>query len=411
MSGQTLIKRGLGIVAAAALLAAGAGAFWLLSRTGDQTAGPPTAEAAAPAGPSVEVVGLSPVASAPVISQTGFVEADRAIDLAFEVPGRVATVDPSFDVGTMINAGTVIARLETRRTETNIASARAELDRAESQLMEADAALGRARVLEDRNVTSAASLDDVRARRASAQASVEVARANLTTAREGLDDAELTAPFDAVVAAADLAPGQVVQPGSPVGRLIDGTTAEVRLSLTQTQIAALSGLAGIMGRAAVLRDPAMHERVLRDARVTAVVPEVTDGARLTTVVVSFEDPFRGSAPLQIGALVQVDIPVANPDDLVRLPVRAVVRSDAVWTVTPDDTLEMAGVEVVLLTEDRAYLRRGSLPDDARVVATDLAAARDGMSVDVVAATGSGDGAAEVAAEVAGGGAGGDGGSP
>src|SRR6056297_270682 len=312
-------------LAVVVLLAAGGGAYWLLVRAAPAAESSPTRSGP----PLVQSAQVSPAEQTPAISQTGFVVPARAVELSFEAAGRVSEVAGNFEVGKMLEQGDVIARLDSRRADIAVASAEAAFDRAE--------------LLEDRNVRPEASLEDARARRATARAAVAMAEAGLRAAEEDRENIRLVAPFDGVVARDDLSPGQVVQPGTPIGRLIDATRAEVRVALTTRQMAALEAAGSPVGLPVRITGTDEGAAQLRRGRVIAVAPELTDAVPLTALIVSFPEPFARMPPLRVGELVRAEIPLPGDREFLSFPTNALKGTGTVSKIGETGALDRAEV--------------------------------------------------------------------
>jgi HlyD family secretion protein len=121
------------------------------------------------------------------ISASGSIEPKARVNLAFESPGRVAEV--TVEVGDSVEAGDVLARLDTRQLELQVEQARAALALAEAQLAQLQAGPRQ---------------EDVERAEASlraAQAQVSAAAANRDQLADGPSDAQIAAA-EAQVAAA-----------------------------------------------------------------------------------------------------------------------------------------------------------------------------------------------------------------
>ncbi len=368
-------RRIIGFLAALAFLAAGGGVFWWLT----QPEPSPEAQTRTDAPQTVQVATVEQAEEPPAFSQTGFVRAERAVELSFQVSGRVAEVSDAFEVGRQVAEGDTIARLETARIDAELSQAEADVQRAEAQLLEAENAYTRANTLEGRSVVSEAKLEDARARRAGARAGLVSARARLDTALQNRKDTTLSAPFDGIVARSDIAPGQVVQPGARLGRLIGAERAEIYVDFVQSRMAALER-GGPVGMTARIREVGEAGTLLREGRIVNLAPELSEGVRLTTLIVEFPEPFTREPKVQIGQLVRVEIPLAPEKPLLAFPVDALRGGDTVWTVGEDGTLGREKVDVVHLGDERAYVREGALRSGTRLLATDLSVVREGMQV-------------------------------
>jgi membrane fusion protein (multidrug efflux system) len=142
----------------------------------------------------------------------GLLEAGQHRALAFEVPGRVASMAPE---GVSVAAGDVIAELDNDLE-------RAQLRQAGLHLREARSELKRVRNLRASNVASEKALE-------SAQTLVEVRIAERDARREQLERRIVIAPFQGIVAETRFEPGEVVSPGTPALLFMD--LSELRLEL------------------------------------------------------------------------------------------------------------------------------------------------------------------------------------
>ncbi len=176
----------------------------------------------------------------------GRLEADQ-IDIATKVPGRVAEVRVS--EGQLVQPGEVLAVMDTREMDAQVARAKADAARAASQVEEVRAVIeqrraektlaeeefARASQLAERGVTSHAVADQQKTRLATAEAALNVALAQLNTAERGVEaanalvaqyetqvaDATLTAPVLGRVLYRLAQPGEVLGGGGKVITLLD----------------------------------------------------------------------------------------------------------------------------------------------------------------------------------------------
>ncbi|MEI4233700.1 efflux RND transporter periplasmic adaptor subunit [Roseovarius sp. D22-M7] len=147
----------------------------------------------------------------------------KVVDLAFQVSGQIHELPVTN--GQMRDEGALIARLDTVDFELALENARATYDLAEIEF-------NRAAELADRGTAAQSRLDQVRADRAQA-------RIALREAERRLDQATITAPFDALVARVIAEPFINTTPSQPVVRLQDVSEMRVIVSLPE-EIAALA---------------------------------------------------------------------------------------------------------------------------------------------------------------------------
>lgn len=366
---------------AVALLAAGALAFRALSSggAGEAAQGP----APGPRPPLVETVRARPPESPPTIRQTGFVEAYREVEVAFEVQGRIAELAPAFEIGRKVARGAMLARIDTERLEAARRRAEADLAAARARAAEARQRFRRVQELAERDVSAESRLEDARAARDSATAQVQVAEAALDQAAIDLRDAEATAPFDAYVTARTASAGQIVAPGQPVGSLVRADRARIVVGLADRQLRAVGAPRALTGAEVAVRRAFGPGGRLGTGTVTDVELRIDPAARTTNLVVELPDPFAAPA-VRLGELVAVDVPLATEAALVAVPAAAVKDGDTVWLVGAGGTLARRSVEVVHRTDETAYVAGAGGLAGRRLMTTDLPAVENGTDVRVAA---------------------------
>jgi RND family efflux transporter MFP subunit len=154
----------------------------------------------------------------------GEVRAAQRAELGFAVQGRVSAV--LVDVGDIVSAGQILARLDAIPLQAQLASANAEVVRADIVLTELRQRRERMAPLAAGGVAVPAEWDALLAQLAAAEQQVKVSRGQRDAAVWNLEQMTLRAPFEAVVASRALEVGQAAGPGQPVLQL-DGRGRQV----------------------------------------------------------------------------------------------------------------------------------------------------------------------------------------
>src|SRR6056297_546026 len=188
-------SRPLFVLGGLALLTAGIGAAFLAGRLDRSEPAPP------PAAPLVEVANPEPVSAPPAIRETGFVRAYERVDVAPEVAGRIVEIGDGFTLGAQVTQGDLLVKLEARTIRTELSRAKADLESARAAEDQAKARLGRQQELASDDFAAEAEVERARADAAAARARVTQAQAAIEAANLRLEDATLSAPFDALVVA------------------------------------------------------------------------------------------------------------------------------------------------------------------------------------------------------------------
>ena len=156
------------------------------------------------------------------VTATGTVEPTNLVDVSSELSGTIESV--SVDFNDAVEVGTVLATLNTRKLEAELAIALAASEAASAKVVVAQAALDKARgdyeiarTLENRGVTSHQSfsaqetiLRQAQAALQSAEADQALALATLDLHRADLENACICSPIRGVVLQRAIEPGQII---------------------------------------------------------------------------------------------------------------------------------------------------------------------------------------------------------
>jgi len=245
--------RRIGLWIAAALLLGAAGLFaWR------QLARPVEVELAAV---TWRDVGAPPA----LLSASGYLEARRQITLSSKAQGRI--VEMPVRESQRVEAGELVARLESDEARASLALARAELADAERELV-------RLEQLSARKAVAEAQLDRARTQR-------EVARARRDLAQVAFDHHEIRAPIDGTVIRKIRDVGEFLtigvtadgDPGTAVATLADLSALDVALEVGETEIAKVR----LGGVALVTPEAAPRRRYLADVVEIAAMADRQKG--------------------------------------------------------------------------------------------------------------------------------------
>lgn len=315
---------------AAVLAASPVAAFdlpsWLRFRSEASTAGPPR--------PVVtEIVEDRDDA---MRSVPGVVSSRTQVTMAFQTLGRM--VARHVDLGDRVAAGDLLAELATEDLRATSRAAAAAVDAAEVQLSTARTTLERTKALAQRNVASAAQLEEAQRGMAAAEAAAEQARSELVQARDAEGFARMTAPFAGVVSAVYEAQGAVVSSGAPILQLSADDAREAVIDLPEAGLVALP------------RNPVftVWQGSDPDHVVTAPLDRVDPLADLATRTRRLYLTLPPDAPFRLGALIRARLGSAGEPALT-LPDAAVFDRDGqshVWRVTRQaDSAQVQAVAV------------------------------------------------------------------
>ena len=328
------------------------------SQSGAHTA-PPAADAR-----TVRVVQVQEAVLGKPIRAVGVLEPKDKLTLGFKVGGVVARV--AVEEGDTVRRGAVLA----------------ELDRTEIEATVARAVQAEAKAARDRERTRALYADDVATleQLEDSTTALEVARADLSTARFNARYARIEAPADGFVVRRSADPSELVAAGQPVlvlGSLANGW--QVRAAVADRDVVRLA----IGDRAQVTFDAFPgREFAARVVRLAAA----SDAATGTYDVELAVEP--GNASFVQGLVAKVDLaPSAARTSQLTVPVEALLEADGahatVFVLNGTGATHAARrrIELGQLSGDRAEVRDG-LASGEQVITEGASWIADGESVSV-----------------------------
>ncbi|MEM9533478.1 MAG: efflux RND transporter periplasmic adaptor subunit [Pseudomonadota bacterium] len=273
--------------------------------------------------------------------------------IAAEVTGRATWVA---EVGTRVDAGGELARLDRRTIELQLQDNDATVKRLEAQLKFQRNQVTRLNQLADTNNAAATQLDE-------AQSQAEVVTQELRAARiageqiqVNLERSSVRAPFPGTVVERLVQPGEFLSPGAAVVRLVDTADKEVRVQAPVSSARFVTD-----GDTVAVRDDFSQA----DNSVRTVIPVGDERSRMIEIRVAL----TGSEWV-IGSAVRVSLPTSEVRRLVSIPRDALVLRGSevfVYRVSADSQAERVDVTTGIGLEDRVEVLGDISPGDQLVV--------------------------------------------
>lgn len=344
----------------------------------------------------VQVFGLGTV-EARVSSQVGFKTSGVLIDLRADVGDRVAK-------------GAVLARLDDREQQAQVARARAAIEQAESNLQRATASVARAtatygnakrinarqQTLLKTNSTSVEAAETAQANEDIAAADLNLANSDVLVAKAAIGDAKaqqqlqtatldfhtLVAPYDAMVTARQKELGSALNAGQPVFTIIDPKTVWVLAYIDESK----AGEIRVGDPAAIVLRSRPNQRF--PGQVVRIEPEsdrVNEERRVEVAFDKIPDDFN------LGEQAEVYITTLRLPQTMLVPEAAILdlrkNEGTVWTVE-GGRLQKREVALGHRLLDGRYEITSELPDGADVVTQLRSGLRAGRAAKVTKAQGS-----------------------
>ncbi len=347
----------------------------------------------APLAPLVSVISAVPTDLLLTVSTQGTVRPRREINIVSQVGGLVVAVDKHFAGGGFFDSGTVLVRIED--ADYNFARVRAEAQVADAvQLVAQEKGRGRqaAREWRDLGNDEANQLFLRKPQLAGAQAALRAAQADLDQAQLNLRRTSITAPFNGRISEKFVDLGQYITPGTPIAKVYDTDVVEVRLPLTDRQVALLDLPLNFQddamraeGAVAILSARFASRQWQWTGRVTRTDASIDVDSRVVYAVVEVEKPFMrnrddGRPPLAIGLFVDAEIEGRQLKQVVTLPRSALRNDGSVLLVDAQDRLQPQQVHVLKSNSSQVWVQ--GIERNARVVVSQPPLAVTGMTVTV-----------------------------
>ncbi|RDI09906.1 efflux RND transporter periplasmic adaptor subunit [Comamonas sp. AG1104] len=224
---------------------------------------------------------------------SGDVRARVESRLGFRVAGKITKRE--VELGQHVKAGQVLARLDARDYQLSADAARAQLASATTQRDLAEANAKRFRTLRAQNFISAAEMERYEANLKAAQASLDQARAQLSSQSNQENYTQLLADADGVVTAVEAEPGQVVAAGTPVVRIAQDGARDAVFSVPEDRRSTIKP-----GQGVKVRPWSDESRV-----INALVREVAASADPATRTYVVKAALQGADLPALGATVHV----------------------------------------------------------------------------------------------------------
>jgi RND family efflux transporter MFP subunit len=302
---------------------------------------------------------------------TGRIEARDEAALAFRISGRIAEND--LKLGDRVNAGQVLARLESQNEQNALRTAQAGAAAAEAQLTEARNRFERQETLLADGWTTRPRFDEAQQALRTAQSQVDDAEAQLKTAQDLVSFTELKADAPGVLTAIGPRAGEVVQAGQMIARIArqDGRDAVFEVPAQVIRSAPPDPEITVF----LTEDPA--EQAI--GRVREVAPQADPVTRTFEVRVGLTDP---PGTMRLGTTVTGRMP-ATASAAIEIPAAALTRINrqpAVWIVDPSSrTVSLHNVDVLRFNQDTVAIS-GGLDEGQMVVTAGIQALHPGQMV-------------------------------
>lgn len=343
--------------------------------------------------PRVEVIEVTPTTLRIDIKSRGIVKPLVEMKLVSEVSGRVINMTPGFKVGSFFNKYEVLVTIDSGDQNYAILDATAQVAAAQTSLLAEQAKAARARegwIFKGKVKATPLALREPHLIEASAK--LDAVKGILAKAYLAKDKTKLRAYFNGLVGEKLVNIGQYVGEGETLATLLSTATAEIRLPLSQDQLAHID-LPLLFGHDV---DKQKHPKVSLQAQIagetrhwqgTIVATEgiIDEETRQLYIVAQVEDPYNlegrpDTVPLLTGLFVQAIIQGKVLQNVFALPHNSLYGKHQV-IIVENERIHLHKVEVLQLELDRVIVR--GIHAGQQVVSHRMENVVNGMRVEVI----------------------------
>jgi RND family efflux transporter MFP subunit len=283
-------------------------------------------EAQAPQPPQiVRAVAVRLEDHVPTVVLTGEIRPQVESVQSFRVGGRI--VARKANVGDHVDAGDLLASIDSAELRTGVAAAEAEVAAAQAELRQAASAFARQQALLAGGFTTRRAHDMADEAERAARASLDAAAAELATARDQLAHAELHAAISGIVTQQQAEIGEVVQASQPVFTIASDGGRDAVFNVNEAIFARQPQQRTIA--VSLVSDPS----IAATGTVREVSPVLSGGTGTVAVKVGLSNPPQAMA---LGASVS-GLARFRPTRVIVVPWQALSSRDgrpAVWIADP-----------------------------------------------------------------------------
>ncbi|MEM9988674.1 MAG: efflux RND transporter periplasmic adaptor subunit [Pseudomonadota bacterium] len=315
------------------------------------------------------------------VSAQGEVRPKQAITLTSQVGGRIVAVADNFADGGILQKGDTLVEIEPADYELAVTRAAAQVATARQALAveKAESALAR----QDYEELIGQNGGDIPPsdltlrlpQLAQAEASYLAAQADLKEAKLALSRTNVQAPFNGRVRTISANLGQIISPTTPLGEIFSTNIAEIRLPLTDEDLAKLDLPFAFndqtQGPRVSLSAIAAGRLRRWEGRIVRVDAAIDATTRQIAAIVEVKDPYGTGAdqgfPLAIGLYVDAEIDGPALDRALVVPRIAVHDENKVYVVDDQNRLRQTPVTVAATTSIGVVITGGVAPGQLVVV--------------------------------------------
>tara|TARA_B000000441_G_C21734799_1_gene349089 strand:- start:79 stop:1221 length:1143 start_codon:yes stop_codon:yes gene_type:complete len=308
-----------------------------------------------------------------------------------EVGGEVIYRYKKFSEGSSVIEGEILAKIDDTDLQLQYKNALLQLANAEVQyslqLAEAEVAKEAWEKMGD-GIASDLMLKKPQLKQA--EALLEVAKAQVSSAEKKLNKTEIVAPYAGRIQNVNIDLGTTIIPGQPVGAMYTSSEIEITLAIKDNDLQFLSipmdGRKLDSSEQALVEIESFYKGKIQSwqgklERVDGVIDPIT---RMINLIAVFENDFieTNQSNLPIGLFVEAKIDGIKLNDVFQIPVTAISENNVVYIVDSNNELELRELSILKKYSDFVIVKEGIRAGE-RIVTSKLSTASNGIKVNPV----------------------------
>ena len=308
-----------------------------------------------------------------------------------EVGGEVIYRSKKFSEGSSVIEGEILAKIDDTDLQLQYKNALLQLANAEVQyslqLAEAEVAKEAWEKMGD-GIASDLMLKKPQLKQA--EALLEVAKAQVSSAEKKLNKTEIVAPYAGRIQNVNIDLGTTIIPGQPVGAMYTSSEIEITLAIKDNDLQFLSipmdGRKLDSSEQALVEIESFYKGKIQSwqgklERVDGVIDPIT---RMINLIAVFENDFieTNQSNLPIGLFVEAKIDGIKLNDVFQIPVTAISENNVVYIVDSNNELELRELSILKKYSDFVIVKEG-IKAGERIVTSKLSTASNGIKVNPV----------------------------
>jgi RND family efflux transporter MFP subunit len=252
----------------------------------------------------------------PVVAEfIGTLKAAHEVSISSKVPGKVSTV--KVDIGQTVKRGQLLFSLEKDETSKQVSLVERDYENAKLQFDDAKKMYENFKVLYAQGAISKTQLDDSQLRYNSAEVSLNKANEGIGLAGIQLENTEIRAQVDGVVAERHIEAGEVIGAGIPVLTIVDNSYMTVEIDVPDRIAAAINKHTTVKAQ---IKSISLEKK----GKIIAASPAADKMSGLYTVKIKLDNNKR---ILKQGMMADISLDMGMRPKVLVVPNRAVLVED------------------------------------------------------------------------------------